>query len=110
MMNIFLKRTTYNTGLAVLICMLILCGIYAIYAYRIHASSNTEQARPIQGLMVVAHHLQEARPVLTPTLTPGPVQSVSSQQSVQQTYGRRNPVDLKYWQNYFKKLHQFPSK
>ena len=58
-MNIFLKRTTYNTGLVVLICMLILCGIYAIYAYRIHAS-NTEQAHPIQGgLVIVAHHLQE---------------------------------------------------
>jgi hypothetical protein len=91
--------------------MLILCGIYAIYAYRIHASSNTEQAHPIQGgLVVVAHHLQESAVVLTPALTPGPVQSVSPQQSVQQTYVQQDPVDLNYWQNYFKKLHQFPSK
>jgi hypothetical protein len=111
MMNTFLKRTTYNTGLAVLICMLILCGIYAIYAYRIHAS-NTEQAHPsIQGgLMVVAHHLQEAAPVLTSTPTPEPVQSVLPQQSVQQVSVLQDPVNLKYWQSYFKKLHQLPSR
>src|ERR1700738_3122659 len=106
-----LKRT-HNTGLVVLIALLILCGIYVIYAYKVN-TSNVEQARPTQGLVFVAHHLQApVAPVLAPTQAPQLVvlSDQPQQQPVQQTSVLQASVDMKNWQDYVKKLHLPSSK
>lgn len=108
-MNIFFPKRTYNTGLAVLILLLILCGIYVVYAYNVNTGNAQEQTRPTQGLVFVAHHLQASvAPVLAPTQAPQLVvqSDQAQQQPVQQTSLRQQiPVDMKNWQNYSKKLH-----
>jgi hypothetical protein len=106
MTNYFIKRV-HNAGLIVLICMLLLCGIYAFYAvYAYQASTgNSQQAHTTsQGLLVMAHHIEVSMP--TGASKPEPVQQAAP--PLQQPVGPPSVFNKSEWENYIRRLHHLP--
>ncbi len=101
--NYFIKRA-HNAGLIMLICMLILCGIYAVYAYHANAG-NSQQAHTTQhGLLVMAHHVQV--PTSAPIQASKPVQQAAP--LPQQPVLPSSVYNKSDWQNYFRRLYHLP--